>query len=99
MAGIKIQLIVFIVNAPTLTDLITAGKLRPLAVTSRSRSSGLPQVPGVEETGLAGFESLAWNGLVAPARTARAVTLKICADAIKAINTPEMLQRVNSNRF
>ena len=86
-----------IVGTTAVMPLITPGKLRPLAVTSRNRSSGLPQVPSVEETGLAGFESLAWNGLVAPAKTARSIILKINADAIKAINTPEMQQRLKAD--
>src|SRR5258708_14995832 len=48
---------------------IKSGKLRALAVTSLERSSVAPEVPTVAESGYAGFEALAWHGILAPAKT------------------------------
>lgn len=52
---------------------IATGRLRALAVTSRKRSPLLPDVPTMEEVGLAGYEFLAWYGVVAPAGTPKPV--------------------------
>ncbi len=76
--------------------LIKAGKLRALAVTSMQRSSALPDVPTVDETGLKGFEAVAWNGLGAPAKTPREIIAKINADAVKIVNSPELKERLKT---
>src|SRR5690606_33453688 len=55
---------------PTLTSalpLLNSGKVKILAVTSRTRSTLKPDVPTLDESGLKGYERLSWNGLVAPA--------------------------------
>ncbi|MCC7483841.1 MAG: tripartite tricarboxylate transporter substrate binding protein [Burkholderiales bacterium] len=57
--------------------LMQQGKIKPLAVTSRSRASLLPQVPTVDEQGLKGFESSNWNALLAPAGTRRDIVDRI----------------------
>jgi tripartite-type tricarboxylate transporter receptor subunit TctC len=49
--------------------LIQQGKLRALAVSGSSRDAALPDVPTVAEAGVAGFESAAWQMIVAPAKT------------------------------
>ena len=76
--------------------LIRGGKLRVLAVTSLKRTAALPEVPTLDETGLKGFEAVAWNGLTAPAKTPRDVILKINADVIKIINSPELKERLKA---
>lgn len=48
---------------------VNAGRLRALAITSRERSPLLPELPTVAEQGYPGFEAIAWNAVVAPART------------------------------
>jgi tripartite-type tricarboxylate transporter receptor subunit TctC len=48
---------------------IRSGKIKALAVTSTKRSALLPQVPTVDESGLPGFEIVAWGGVLAPAGT------------------------------
>ena len=60
-------------NLPSMANAIRAGQVRALAVTSRKRSTLLPDVPTMEEAGLAGFEVVAWGGIVAPAGTPRPV--------------------------
>ena len=77
--------------------LIRGGKLRALAVTSLQRSAALPDVPTLDESGLKGFEAVAWNGLTAPAKTPRDVIMKINADVIKIVNSPELKERLKAD--
>lgn len=76
MAG---QVDVLIDNMPTILPLIKTGKLRPLAVTSLTRSPLLPELPTIAESGLPDFEGVAWGGLVAPAGTPQAVVARLNA--------------------
>ena len=76
--------------------LIKGGKLRVLAVTSLRRNAALPDVPTLDETGLKGFEAVAWNGLTAPAKTPRDVIMIINADVIKVVNSPELKERLKA---
>ena len=65
-----------------------AGKLRALAVTSLERSSVAPEVPTVADSGYAGFEALAWHGILAPAKTPPAVVKKLNEEIVKALADP-----------
>jgi tripartite-type tricarboxylate transporter receptor subunit TctC len=76
--------------------LIKSGKLRPLAVTSLNRATALPDIPTLDESGLKGFQAVAWNGLTAPARTPKEVIAKINADVLKVIRSPELIDRLRS---
>jgi tripartite-type tricarboxylate transporter receptor subunit TctC len=64
-------------NLPSMVGAIKSGKVRPLAVTSKRRSALLPDVPTMEEAGIAGFEVVAWGGIVAPAGTPQPVILRL----------------------
>jgi tripartite-type tricarboxylate transporter receptor subunit TctC len=75
---------------------IKAGKLRPLAVTSLTRASALPEVPTLDETGLKGFQAAAWNGLSAPARTPKEVIARINADVVKVLHSPGLVARLQA---
>jgi tripartite-type tricarboxylate transporter receptor subunit TctC len=70
--------------------LTTAGKLRPLAVTSLTRTDALPSVPTVAESGYPGFEVTLWSGFVAPARTPASVIQVVHEQTIKALAAPEI---------
>jgi len=72
---------------------IKAGKLRALGVTSRARSPLLPEVPTIAEQGLAGYEDVTWNGLMAPAGTPREVLERLRAAVATAVSGPELRQR------
>lgn len=78
-------------------SLIRGGKLRALAVTSLQRSSALPDVPTLDESGLKGFEAVAWNGLTAPAKTPRDIVMKINADVLKIVSSPELRERLKAD--
>jgi tripartite-type tricarboxylate transporter receptor subunit TctC len=73
--------------------LIKAGKLRPLAVTSLQRSPEYPDIPTMDESGLKGFQAVAWNGLSAPARTPKDIIGKINADVAKALRSPDVIDK------
>jgi tripartite-type tricarboxylate transporter receptor subunit TctC len=60
---------VIVSNPTSLLPLVKAGRLRALAVTSRTRWVGMPELPTLAESGFPGFEAIAWNGFVAPAAT------------------------------
>jgi len=66
---------------------VRGGKLRALAISSKTRSSVLPQVPTLDESGLAGFEATAWWALFAPAHLPAAITAKLAAEAARVIKT------------
>lgn len=81
-------------NLPSALPHIKSGRLKALAVTSRTRSPALPSVPTIEEAaGLKGFDASSWFGLFAPAGTPRAIVDKIQADVAKALAQPDVRER------
>jgi len=79
---------------PTLPH-IKAGKLKVFAVTARKRSPSLPDVPTVEEAGLAGYETIQWFGPVAPAGTPKPVIDKLFEHFVKALRNPAVGERLS----
>ena len=73
---------------------IKAGKLRPLAVTTASRSAALPDVPTLEEAGLKGFNIGTWFGVLAPAATPKDIQARLNSEMVKIIKSPEFRQRM-----
>jgi tripartite-type tricarboxylate transporter receptor subunit TctC len=69
---------------------IKDGKLRPLAVTSPTRSPLLPDVPTVAEVGFPGFEAMVWFGLFAPPKMAPAMAEKISREIIAVVQSKKM---------
>ena len=67
-----------------------SGKLKAIAVTSPKRSSSAPEVPTFAESGVPGYEFETWNGLVAPARTPRAVIDKLNAHIARVSALPDV---------
>ena len=78
---------------------IQAGKLRPIAVTTAKRFPLLPEFPSISESGYPGFEALAWNGLVVPAATPKAVIDRINAEVNGVLNLPDVRQKMNGLGF
>lgn len=68
---------------------VKAGRLKVLAITSAKRSQALPDVPTVAEGGIKDFDVAAWNGLIAPARTADDIVTKIHADVTRIAQSKE----------
>jgi tripartite-type tricarboxylate transporter receptor subunit TctC len=87
----------FFGNTQAVGGLVTAGRLRPLAVTSPQRLANFPNVPTVAEQGYPGFEAATWSGLVAPAGTPAAIVDKLNAAANKALGTNEMKAKLHED--
>ena len=75
------------------------GKLRALAVTSAARSPAAPDLPTVAESGLPGYEAIAWNGLLAPAGTPKDVVAKLNAELKRTLELPEVKERFAAQGF
>ena len=73
---------------------IKAGKLRALAVTTAKRSSTLPDVPTLQESGFAGFDIGTWFGVLAPARTPADVVARLNTEMVKVIQSPDFQKRM-----
>lgn len=81
----------------TLTPLvqhIKGGKLRALAVTTARRSSTLPEVPTLAESGMPGFDQGTWFGILAPAATPKELVAKLNAEMTKIIHSAEFKKRM-----
>ena len=74
---------------------IKAGKLRPLAVTTATRSKALPDVPTLQEAGLKDFNIGTWFGVLAPAATPRDIVARLSTEMIKIIHSPEFAKRMD----
>ncbi len=72
---------------------VVAGKLRALGVATPKRLGALPNVPTVAEGGVAGFEAYAWQGVVAPAGTPKAVVTRLNGELVKALKSPDVQKR------
>jgi tripartite-type tricarboxylate transporter receptor subunit TctC len=74
--------------------MVKDGKLKALAVSSGKRFSGAPDIPTVAESGLPGFETGSWQGIVAPAGTPPEIVRKLHAAATAILATPEMSEKL-----
>lgn len=74
---------------------VKSGKLKALAVGSEKRSSTLPNVPTVAESGLPGFVAVTWFGVVAPPKTPPEIAAKLSAAFAEALKAPEVQHRLN----
>ncbi|WP_454764754.1 Bug family tripartite tricarboxylate transporter substrate binding protein [Cupriavidus campinensis] len=71
---------------------IRAGRIKALAVASKTRSAAFPNVPTAAEAGVPGYEVSTWYALWAPKGTPKEVVDKLYAETTKALNSPEMKQ-------
>ena len=81
-------------NLPSVIGHLREGRLRPLAVTTASRSPALPNVPTCAEAGFPAIEATAWFGLQAPARTPAPVIERLGAEVNAAVQDPATWARL-----
>ncbi|MBM3508307.1 MAG: tripartite tricarboxylate transporter substrate binding protein [Alphaproteobacteria bacterium] len=79
---------------PTSLGMIRAGKLKAFAVTGRTRSEALPEVPTMIESGYPGFTAVTWNGFLAPAGTPRDIIQKLNEVVVGVMRTMEMKEQL-----
>ncbi|WP_296448926.1 Bug family tripartite tricarboxylate transporter substrate binding protein [Rhodoferax sp. UBA5149] len=84
-------------NLPSAMPQIKGGKLKAFAVTSSQRSAAMPELPTIEEAAkLKGYEASSWFGLLAPAGTPPAVVLKLQQETAKALNSPAIKEKLQT---
>jgi tripartite-type tricarboxylate transporter receptor subunit TctC len=86
-------------NIPESIAQIRAGTVRPLGVTTATRSTVLPDVPTIAEQGYPGFESVGWIGLCAPAKTPAPILDKLNAEVHKMLDSPETKAKFQALAF
>ena len=74
--------------------LVQGGKLKLLAVSSAKRMSAIPDVPTIAESGVPGFESGSWQGVVAPAGTPRDVVGRLNVEILRIVGAADMRERL-----
>jgi tripartite-type tricarboxylate transporter receptor subunit TctC len=89
------QIVVTMDNMPPYLPQVKAGKIRALAVTPAKRSPAMPDLPTVAEAGVRGYDSGAWFGLLAPARTPKEVIAKLSAETLRIIQLPDVKARLS----
>lgn len=78
-------------SMPSAMPFISSGRLKALAVTTKKRSSSLPQIPTMQEAGIAGFETSTWYGLWAPRKTPADVVETLAKAAQEVLRRPEVV--------
>lgn len=81
-------------SMPSAISHVRSGKLRGLAVTTLKRAKAVAELPTLAESGLAGFETGAWQGLLAPAGTPQDIITQLNAATKKILQRPSMLERL-----
>lgn len=93
------QIPMMFINQDVALQHVKAGKLRALAVSSLERNPLYPDVPTIAESGYPGFSALSWSGLSAPKGTPKAIVDKLEAAAVKAMQSPAIKARMESQGF
>lgn len=73
-----------------------AGRVRVLAVTSARRTAAAPQLPTLQESGVPGYESTIWFGILAPAGTPGAIVARLSRDINKVLGQPQLRERFST---
>ncbi|MGE0557753.1 MAG: Bug family tripartite tricarboxylate transporter substrate binding protein [Burkholderiales bacterium] len=79
---------------PGMVGLVKAGRLKAIAVGGKSRSAALPEVPTAAESGLPGYESTSWFGLMGPAKLPRHVVVQLHKAVVATVQSPDVTQRL-----
>ncbi len=92
MAG-QVQLVISAL--PVSMPLVRQGKLKALGVTSLKRTPFAPELEPIADT-VAGYETVSWYGVVAPAKTPPAIVARLNAEVIRAMKSPEFQDKLNA---
>lgn len=88
------QIQLMLENIPGTLPLVKAGKLRVLAVSSKTRSLLAPDVPTLDEAGVKGYEIIGWNGIFVPAKTPRPIVDKLHSEIAKVLALTDVKERL-----
>jgi len=81
-------------NMPSVIQQVKSGRLKALAVTSAQRNPQLPEIPTIQEMGVAGYEVWSWFGLLAPAATPKPIVDKLNASIVEIIKQPDVQAKI-----
>lgn len=93
------QIPVMFAGTPGALPHVKSGKLRALGIGSGKRSAAAPEIPTVEEGGVPGFNYAAWVGYLGPTGTPAAIVSKVNADIIRAMNAPDVREKLEAVGF
>jgi len=81
-------------NMPSVIQQVKSGRLKALAVTSAQRNPQLPEIPTIQELGVAGYEVWSWFGLLAPAATPKPIVDKLNTSIVDIIKQPDVQAKI-----
>jgi tripartite-type tricarboxylate transporter receptor subunit TctC len=84
-------------NLLTMLPHARSGRVRPLGVTSLKRATAAPDIPTVAESGLPGYESVQWLGLLAPTATPAEIINHLHKEAVAVVRTPDFKERLSKD--
>lgn len=84
------QVQVMFADAPSAFAFLDNGNIRALAVGNPERSDLMPDLPTIDESGVAGYEAYSWSGMLAPKGTPQAIIEQVNADLQEALNDPQI---------
>ncbi len=87
------QISLIFANIVAVLPHVRAGKLRGIAVTAPERIATLPEFPTVAESGLPGYDVVAWYGLLAPAGTPKDIVAKLNRESVRVLNSGDVKER------
>lgn len=87
----------FVAVISTAVPHVRSGKARAIAVTGVKRAAALPDVPTVAEAGVPGYAATNWYGLLAPAKTPKAIIDRLNKELVAALNAPDIIQQLKDN--
>jgi len=85
-----------VIGTPAAVPNVKNGKLRALAVLTKERYAGLPDVPTAAEAGLPGLEVDTWYGILAPAGVPRDIITRINSELTQIMQSPDMRERLTA---
>ena len=80
-------------TAATVLPYVQAGKLKPIAISTRERFPPMPNLPTVDESGIKGFDGSSWQSVVMPANTPREITAKVYQELAAMLKSQEVRDR------
>ncbi len=94
LAGGQIQVVID--NLPPYLPHVQSGKIRGLAVTTAQRSPAAPNLPTIQEAGVAGYEAGSWFGLLAPTGTPKNIVQKLSGETARILKVREVNERLSA---
>ena len=90
------QVQLFFVGPAASLPHVRSGRLRAIGVSSLKRNPLMSDVPTIAESGVPGYESSAWYGVVVPARTPRAIVAKLNTEIVRILREPDVVERMSA---